>query len=65
MNEIVDLISTFGFPMVLCGLFYMDSRKDKERLYKALDNFGDKMDKFDQTLQGIDHRLTELEERSK
>ena len=65
MEQFFDMISTFGFPMVLCVVLYMDARKDKERLYKTLDDFGVKMDNFDQTLKGIDHRLTELEERSK
>lgn len=59
---IVNLITTLGFPMVACIVIYMDSRKDKDRLYTALDNFGDKMDKFDLTLQSIDKRIQDLEE---
>ena len=57
----LDLIATLGFPMVACMVIYLDSRKDKERLYEVLDNFGDKMDKFDTTLNSIDKRLAELE----
>lgn len=51
--------------MVACIVIYMDSRKDKDRLYTALDQFGDNMDRFDLTLKSIDKRLADLEERSK
>ena len=61
MEPVVELITTLGFPMLACMVIYFDSRKDKERLYEALDKFGDKMDKFDGTLQSIDKRLQDLE----
>lgn len=61
--EVLELITNIGFPMAFCIIIYLDSRKDKERLFNTIDSFGEKMDKFDQTLQGIDTRLKELEER--
>ena len=65
MQEIINIITTLGFPMVACIVIYLDSRKDKERLYNALDHFGDNMERFDTTLQSIDKRIEALEERSK
>ena len=65
MESIINIITTLGFPMVACIVIYLDSRKDKERLYDALDTFGDKLDKFDYTLQGIDKRLQEVEAKLK
>ena len=63
MEQFVEIIATFGFPMCACIAIYMDSRKDKERLFDTIDAFGDKLDKFDDTLQGIDRRLADLEEK--
>ena len=65
MEMIIELATTIGFPMAAAIVIYWDSRKDKERLFDTIDAFGDKMDKFDITLQGIDKRLGDLEERSK
>ena len=65
MQEIINIITTLGFPMVACIVIYIDSRKDKDKLYQALDHFGDNMERFDDTLKSIDKRLGELEERSK
>ena len=61
MDEIVQLVSTIGFPMVACVYIYMDSRKDKERLYDTIDKFGDTLTKFGDTMECIDHRLERLE----
>ena len=61
MQEVINIITTLGFPMVACIVIYLDSRKDKDRLYTALDSFGDKMDKFDATLKSIDKRLEDVE----
>ena len=64
-QEVVNLITSLGFPMVAAIVIYADSRKDKDRLYNALDKFGDKLDKFDTTLQGIDKRLEDVEDKIK
>ena len=64
-QEVVNLITSLGFPMVAAIVIYTDSRKDKDRLYNALDKFGDKLDKFDTTLQGIDKRLEDVEDKIK
>lgn len=63
MEQLIDVITSLGFPMVACVVIYMDSRKDKDRLYTALDTFGDKMDKFDYTLQTINARLEKVEQK--
>ena len=63
MQELINIITTLGFPMVACIIIYLDSRKDKERLYTALDNFADNMEKFDLTLKSIDKRLEDLERK--
>ena len=65
MENIAELITSIGFPMVAAIVIYLDSRKDKDRLYNALDAFGDKLDKFDFTLQGIDKRLQDVEDKLK
>ena len=72
MQEVTNIITTLGFPMVACIVIYLDSRKDKERLYNTIDEFGktlikfgDKMDNFDNTLKSIDRRLEDLEEVEK
>lgn len=65
MDQITNLITSIGFPMVACIVIYLDSRKDKERLYSILEEFGVKLDKFDGTLKSIDSRIHDLEKISR
>lgn len=72
MNEIVNLISTVGFPIVAClGLGYFikatmdaqreDTRADKERMYQQLDKFGSILDESTKTIDRLNTRLDVLE----
>ncbi|UNY47193.1 hypothetical protein HHOHNEGG_00016 [Clostridium phage LPCPA6] len=61
MNEIKELIGTFGFPLLACIVMYMDGRKDKKEFYETIQGFNSTMVKFDTTLNSIDKRLDNLE----
>ena len=63
MEQLVEFITSVGFPMAAAIFIYMDSRKDKDRMFDALDKFGDRMENFDRTLQSIDNRLQDLERK--
>lgn len=74
MEEMVNLITQVGFPMVACIVIYMHSEKKaqeqrednkarEDRMFTQLDKFGDAMDRFDTTLKNIDNRLKVLEDK--
>lgn len=63
MNEIKELIGTFGFPLLACIVMYMDGRKDKKEYYETIQSFNSTMVKFDTTLSSIDQRLDNLEQK--
>lgn len=37
MQELIDLISTVGFPIGMCLLVYFDLRKQLEKLFQLLE----------------------------
>lgn len=63
MNEIKELIGTFGFPLLACIVMYMDGRKDKKEFYETIQNFNSGLTQFGTTLKSIDIRLNNLENR--
>lgn len=64
MNEIKELIGTFGFPLLACIVMYMDSRKDKKEYNESLNSFNSTLVQFGVTLSTIDKRLDNLENQS-
>lgn len=63
MNEIKELIGTFGFPLLACIVMYMDGRKDKKEYNESLTNFNSTLVEFGATLSTIDKRLDNLEQK--
>ena len=74
MEQIVQIISTLGFP-VFCALalgyigykFLQESRADnirrEDRLFSQLEKFGESLDNFNTTLIKIDARLEAVEKQ--
>lgn len=76
MDDVIQAISTIGFPIVACigaCLFIYNDRKvdrdeeskREERFFKQLTDFNDTLSNFNATLQTIDKRLAQLEEKLK
>lgn len=74
MGEIVNFISTLGFPVscvVACAYYIMvinkqsreDTKAREERMYSQLDKFSDSLDNFNATLVRIDTRLAAVEKK--
>lgn len=74
MEQIVQIISTLGFP-IFCAIalgyvgykFLQESRADnlrrEDRLFSQLEKFGESLDNFNTTLIKIDARLEAVEEK--
>lgn len=74
LSEIIDAISTVGFPVVAviaCAWFIYKNAKQaredglrrEERLTLQIEKFGESMDAFNLTLNNINNRLTDIEEK--
>ncbi|MDY5646453.1 MAG: hypothetical protein SPF22_05535 [Candidatus Onthovivens sp.] len=76
MNDIVNIISTVGFPIGSCLLYMYYIYKDKqqsreenakreEKLMEQIARFNEIMNHFNNTLIGLDKRIENIEENLK
>lgn len=76
MNELVNVISSIGFPIVACiGVAWYiandrkaereENSKREERYLNTIDKFGDSLDRVNQTMLVMDKRLELLEKGEK
>ena len=76
MNEIVNIISTVGFPISSCLLYMIYIYKDKqqtreenakreEKLMEQIARFNEIMNHFNNTLISLDRRIENIENNLK
>ena len=76
MNDIVNIISTVGFPICSCliymGFIYKDKQQTREehlkrenKLMEQLSKFNEIMNHFNDTLISLDKRIENIEENLK
>ena len=76
MNDIVNIISTVGFPISSCILYMFYIYKDKQqtreehlkrenKLMEQLSKFNEIMNHFNDTLISLDKRIENIEENLK
>ena len=61
MNDIVNIISTVGFPIAMCGAFGYVLVYIVKKMLTQIDAFGASLDKFNNTLISMDKRLEHIE----
>jgi hypothetical protein len=61
MEDILNAISTVGFPISMCGAFGYVLVVIIKKLLAQIDAFGTSLDKFNSTLISMDKRLEEIE----
>ena len=76
MNDIINIISTVGFPITSCLLYMYYIYKDKnqtreehlkreDKLMEQLSKFNEIMNHFNDTLISLDKRIENIEENLK
>ena len=76
MNDIVNIISTVGFPITSCILYMLYIYKDKnqtrdenlkreDKLMEQISKFNEIMNNFNDTLIGLDKRIENIENNLK
>ena len=76
MNDIVNIISTVGFPICSCllymGYIYKDKQQTREehlkredKLMEQIARFNEIMDNFNDTLISLDNRIEHIENNLK
>lgn len=76
MNDIVNIISTVGFPIASCILYMIYIYKDKQqtreehlkredKLMEQLSKFNEIMNNFNDTLISLDNRIEHIENNLK
>ena len=76
MNDIINIISTVGFPITSCILYMFYIYKDKQqtreehlkrenKLMEQLSKFNEIMNHFNDTLISLDKRIENIEENLK
>ena len=76
MNDIVNIISTVGFPICSCliymGFIYKDKQQTREehlkredKLMEQIARFNEIMDNFNDTLISLDNRIEHIENNLK
>ena len=63
MNELVNIISTVGFPIAMCGAFGYVLLFVIKKMLAQIDAFGSSLDKFNNTLIVMDKRLEHIENK--
>ena len=61
MEDILNAVSTVGFPISMCGAFGYVLVVIIKKLLTQIDAFGTSLDKFNSTLISVDKRLEEIE----
>ena len=76
MNDVVNIISTVGFPITSCILYMFYIYKDKQqtreehlkrenKLMEQLSKFNEIMNHFNDTLSSLDKRIENIENNLK
>lgn len=65
MEEMLNAISTVGFPIVMCGAFGYVLVVIIKKLLTQIDAFSESLDKFNNTLLSMDKRLEDIEDSIK
>ena len=65
MDQALNAISTVGFPIVMCGACAYFLYTIVNKLMGQMDKFAESLDKFNNTLIGMDKILENLEDKIK
>lgn len=65
MEDILNAVSTVGFPIAMCGAFGYVLVVIIKKLLAQIDAFGTSLDKFNNTLITINNRLENIENELK
>ena len=63
MEQILNAISTVGFPIAMCGAFGYVLMFVIKKMLTQIDAFGVSLDKFNDTLIAMDKRLEQIENK--
>ena len=63
MNDVVNIISTVGFPIAMCAAFGYVLIFVIKKMLTQIDVFGSSLDKFNNTLIAMDKRLEHNEKK--
>ena len=63
MNELVNIVSTVGFPIAMCGAFGYVLLFVIKKMLAQIDLFGSSLDKFNNTLIAMDKRFEHIENK--
>ena len=61
MEQMLNAISTVGFPIAMCGAFGYVLVFVIKKMLTQIDAFGESLDKFNNTLIAMDKRLEHIE----
>ena len=61
MDQVLNAISTVGFPIAMCGAFGYVLAYIIKKMLTQIDAFGVSLDKFNNTLISMDKRLEHIE----
>ena len=64
-ESVINAISTVGFPIVMCGACVYFLYTIINKLMGQMDKFAESLDKFNDTLIGMDKRLESIEDKIK
>ena len=65
MDDVLNAVSTVGFPIAMCGAFGYVLVVIIKKLLTQIDAFGTSLDKFNDTLISMDKRLERIEDEIK
>ena len=63
MDQVLNAISTVGFPIAMCGAFGYILVYVIKKMLTQIDAFGASLDKFNDTLISMDKRLEHIENK--
>ena len=63
MDQILNAVSTVGFPIAMCGAFGYVLVVMIKKMLTQIDAFGTSLDKFNDTLITMDKRLERIENK--
>ena len=63
MDQVLNAVSTVGFPIAMCGAFGYVLMFIVKKMLTQIDAFGSSLDKFNNTLISMDKRLEHIENK--
>ena len=63
MDQVLNAVSTVGFPIAMCGAFGYILVYVIKKMLTQIDAFGASLDKFNDTLISMDKRLEHIENK--